>query len=123
VISTHILEEVDAVCTRAIIIARGRIVADDTPQGLAAQSKYHRAISVRLHNRADCARARDALAGLSGVRELEIGAEQDRLTLIPEAGRDLAPEVNRALDPLGLSLRSLSIEAGRLDDVFRRITT
>ncbi len=38
IISTHILEEVDAVCTRAIIIARGRIVADDTPQGLAARS-------------------------------------------------------------------------------------
>jgi ABC-2 type transport system ATP-binding protein len=38
IISTHILEEVDAVCTRAIIIARGRIVADDTPQGLAARA-------------------------------------------------------------------------------------
>jgi ABC-2 type transport system ATP-binding protein len=37
IISTHILEEVDAVCTRAIIIAHGRIVADDTPQGLAAR--------------------------------------------------------------------------------------
>jgi ABC-2 type transport system ATP-binding protein len=38
IISTHILEEVDAVCTRAIIIAHGRIVADDTPQGLAARA-------------------------------------------------------------------------------------
>jgi ABC-2 type transport system ATP-binding protein len=38
VISTHILEEVDAVCTRAIIIARGRLVADDTPAGLKARS-------------------------------------------------------------------------------------
>jgi ABC-2 type transport system ATP-binding protein len=38
VISTHILEEVDAVCTRAVIIARGRIVADDTPQGLKARA-------------------------------------------------------------------------------------
>jgi ABC-2 type transport system ATP-binding protein len=37
VISTHILEEVDAVCSRAIIIARGRVVADDTPQGLASR--------------------------------------------------------------------------------------
>lgn len=37
IISTHILEEVDAVCTRAIIIARGRLLADDTPQGLAAR--------------------------------------------------------------------------------------
>ena len=42
VISTHILEEVDAVCTRAIIIARGRIVADDTPVGLAARSESRR---------------------------------------------------------------------------------
>jgi ABC-2 type transport system ATP-binding protein len=38
IISTHILDEVDAVCTRAIIIARGRIVADDTPQRLAARA-------------------------------------------------------------------------------------
>jgi len=38
VISTHILEEVDAVCNRAIIIAGGRILADDTPQGLAARA-------------------------------------------------------------------------------------
>jgi ABC-2 type transport system ATP-binding protein len=38
VISTHILEEVDAVCTRAVIIARGRLVADDTPQGLRARA-------------------------------------------------------------------------------------
>lgn len=38
VISTHILEEVDAVCNRAIIIAAGRILADDTPQGLAKRS-------------------------------------------------------------------------------------
>lgn len=38
VISTHILEEVDAVCDRAIIIAGGRILADDTPQGLAARA-------------------------------------------------------------------------------------
>jgi gliding motility-associated transport system ATP-binding protein len=42
VISTHILEEVDAVCTRAIIIARGRIVADDTPVNLVARSETGR---------------------------------------------------------------------------------
>jgi ABC-2 type transport system ATP-binding protein len=38
VISTHILEEVDAVCTRAVIIARGKLVADDTPAGLKARA-------------------------------------------------------------------------------------
>ena len=48
VISTHILEEVDAVCTRAIIIARGRIVADDTPTKLALKSRYYNAVSLQL---------------------------------------------------------------------------
>jgi ABC-2 type transport system ATP-binding protein len=38
VISTHILEEVDAVCTRAMIIAHGRLVADDTPAGLKSRA-------------------------------------------------------------------------------------
>ena len=42
VISTHILEEVEAVCSRAIIIAAGRIVADDSPAALAAQSGTNR---------------------------------------------------------------------------------
>src|SRR5690242_18018280 len=48
VISTHILEEVDAVCSRAIIIAHGRIVADDTPLKLAARSRYFNAVSLQL---------------------------------------------------------------------------
>ena len=42
VISTHILEEVEAVCSRAIIIANGRIVADDSPSALAARSESRR---------------------------------------------------------------------------------
>ena len=60
IISTHLLEEVDAVCTRAIIIARGRIVADDTPQGLAARSRYHNAVSLQLDGTQDLLAARDA---------------------------------------------------------------
>jgi ABC-2 type transport system ATP-binding protein len=122
VISTHILEEVDAVCTRAIIIAKGRIVADDTPQGLAAQSRYHRAVSLTLRDRADTARVRAALAALPGVAEVESHDEDGRLSVLPASGQDPAPAVNRAIDQLGVGLRSLSLEAGRLDDVFRRIT-
>src|SRR5919205_1795967 len=44
IISTHILEEVDAVCTRAIIIAGGRVLADATPAALEARSRYHNAV-------------------------------------------------------------------------------
>ena len=69
VISTHILEEVDAVCTRAIIIARGTIVADDTPQGLATKSRYHNAVSLKLEQRGSArrrARGRSRRAAVRG---------------------------------------------------------
>ena len=47
IISTHILEEVDAVCTRAMVIAKGRVLADGTPGELEARSRYHNAIYLR----------------------------------------------------------------------------
>ncbi len=72
IISTHILEEVDAVCTRAIIIARGRIVADDTPQGLAARSRYHNAVSLQLGRPEQLAMARAAVAALPLVAAVEV---------------------------------------------------
>src|SRR3546814_14699876 len=62
-ISTHILEEVPSVCTRAIIIADGRILADATPAELLAQSRYAGALSVRA---ADTVAVRSALEGLAG---------------------------------------------------------
>mgnify|MGYP000365504044 FL=1 len=46
VISTHILEEVEAVCNRIIIISDGKLLADDTPHGLIARSRYHNAVSM-----------------------------------------------------------------------------
>jgi ABC-2 type transport system ATP-binding protein len=46
IISTHILEEVQAVCNRVMIIAHGKLLADDTPQGLVARSRYHNAVSL-----------------------------------------------------------------------------
>src|SRR4029077_15773200 len=48
IISTHLLEEVDAVCTRAVIIDRGRIVADGTPAQLLARSRHHNAVTLAL---------------------------------------------------------------------------
>src|SRR5256886_13499869 len=80
VISTHILEEVDAVCTRAIIISRGRIVADDSPAGLAARSRYHNAVSMQLEEPGQLAGARDAVAGLPPVAPVQGGERAGRAT-------------------------------------------
>ena len=123
VISTHILEEVDAVCTRAIIIAHGRIVADDSPQGLAAQSRYHNAVSIRLESREHVASLRAALSSLSGVAAVEVSEREARLTALPRPGSAILPAVSEIAAREGIALKELHLEPGRLDEVFRTITT
>jgi ABC-2 type transport system ATP-binding protein len=122
IISTHLLEEVDAVCTRAIIIARGRIVADDTPQGLAARSRYHNAVSLQLDGTQDLLAARDAIAALPLVESVEMSERDARLTALPRAGAQILPSLSELAARRGLNLKELHLESGRLDEVFRTIT-
>ncbi len=122
VISTHILEEVEAVCTRAIIIARGRIVADDTPAALAARSRYHNAVSVQLVDAGQLQAARAALGALGEVASVEVSEREARLTALPRAGHMILPAVSELAERQGLKLKELHLESGRLDEVFRSIT-
>jgi ABC-2 type transport system ATP-binding protein len=122
VISTHLLEEVEAVCTRAIIIAKGRIVADDTPAGLAARSRYHNAVSVQLEEPGQLAAARAALAALPGVAAVEVSERDARLTALPRGGNMILPAVSELAAAQNLKLQELHLESGRLDEVFRTIT-
>jgi ABC-2 type transport system ATP-binding protein len=122
VISTHILEEVDAVCNRAIIIARGRIVADDSPHGLAAQSRYHNAVSIRLERPEHLAEMRTAVAALPVVAEVEVSDRESRLTALPRAGATVLAAVSELAARRGFALKELHLESGRLDEVFRTIT-
>jgi len=122
VISTHILEEVDAVCTRAIIISRGRIVADDSPAGLAARSRYHNAVSMRLEEASQLPAARTAVAGLAAVAQVEVSERDARLTALPKAGATILQAVSELAARSGLKLKELHLESGRLDEVFRSIT-
>jgi ABC-2 type transport system ATP-binding protein len=122
VISTHMLEEVDAVCTRAIIIAKGRIVADDTPAGLAARSRYHNAVSMQLEEPAQLNAARAALEGLAAVAAVEVSERDARLTALPRAGSLILPAVSELAARQGFKLQDLHLESGRLDEVFRTIT-
>jgi gliding motility-associated transport system ATP-binding protein len=122
VISTHILEEVEAVCSRAIIIARGRVVADDTPQGLAMKSRYHNAVSLKLERAEQLAAARAAVAALPSVAEVEVSEREASLTALPRAGASILTALNELATRQGLKLKELHLESGRLDEVFRTIT-
>jgi ABC-2 type transport system ATP-binding protein len=122
VISTHSLEEVDAVCTRAIVIAHGRLVADDTPAGLAARSRYHNAVSIRVADSSQLAAARAAASSLAEVASVE-ESPGGLLTAFPHPGGHLVDGLNARLSATGIALAELRVERGRLDEVFRAITT
>jgi len=124
VLSTHILEEVHAVCTRAIVISAGRVVADGTPAELEARSRHHNAVSVCLRG-ATAEVARDELGHLPGVAAVELADSSDgqlRLTVFPASGASVLAAVGGHLRQRGWQVDELHLEQGRLDEVFRAIT-
>ena len=118
IISTHILEEVEAICTRAIIISSGKILVDESPEELRRRSRYCNAVSLQGPIEAS---VRTALSELPDVAIVE--AERDQaLTLVPRSGRSLEGPVRQILLRHGLNDLPLHIQAGRLDDVFHNLT-
>jgi ABC-2 type transport system ATP-binding protein len=122
IVSTHILEEVHEVCTRAIIIADGRIVADETPAALEARSRYHHAVSLRFEKPDELAAGRREIAGLAEVAAVETDERELRLTAIPRAGKNALPAVSAIIVKYDWDVPELHLESGRLDEVFRTLT-
>jgi ABC-2 type transport system ATP-binding protein len=122
IVSTHILEEVHEVCTRAIIIAAGRIVADETPSALEARSRYHHAVSLRFDKPEDLSAARREIAGLSEVSEVEAEERELKLTAVPRAGKNVLAAVSALITRYEWDVPELHLESGRLDEVFRTLT-
>ena len=119
VISTHILEEVDAICSRAIIIAHGRVVADGTPGTLEARSVRHNGVTVVVsgENRAHLKPLLATLAGVASVTD-----ETDGLFVQPLDGRPIFDEVRALIRQRNIDVRDIRPERGQLEDVFRSVT-
>ena len=125
VLSTHILEEVDAVCTRATIISNGRIVSDGTPEDLLRRSRTHNALRLVLAI-ADPTGVAETLHEVDGVSRVEATERSDgalELLLLPAGRESLAGPVSEAVRANGWPVTEMRVERGRLDDVFRAITT
>ena len=119
IVSTHILEEVHAVCDRAIIIADGRVLADDTPAGLEARSRYHQAVSLSTDN---AKAAQELLTRIADVAAVVIDPQDGRVTAFPRPGRQIFAAVTEALRQNHFPFHEIALEQGRLDEVFRQIT-
>jgi ABC-2 type transport system ATP-binding protein len=124
IISTHILEEVDAVCSRAMIIARGKLLADGTPGALEAQSRYHNAVRLTLapSDEEPAAAALGQLHEIAAVEAVDDG-EGHALIVFPHNGRAIIGSVTDLLHNHRWEPQALRVERGSLDDVFRQITT
>jgi gliding motility-associated transport system ATP-binding protein len=123
IISTHLLEEVEAVCSRAIIIARGRVLSDATPAELAARSRFHNAVRLDIAAEND-ARIRADLAQLADIATVEETGEGERraLLIVPRDKKPIAAEIAELAEERGWNIGGFSVERGRLDDVFRAVT-
>jgi ABC-2 type transport system ATP-binding protein len=124
ILSTHILEEVDAVCTRAVIISAGRMVSDSTPAELLARSRYHNALNISIRA-SSVDGMKEAFAALADVRSVEVLEAREgymRLLLFPAGKAAIAARVSELARQREWKLEELHVERGRLDEVFRQIT-
>jgi ABC-2 type transport system ATP-binding protein len=125
IFSTHILEEVDAVCSRAMIIDRGKVVANGTPAELRQKSDWAGAVTARLGNvgKAD---VRQKLSQLALAKKVVVLEETPTATVVrvyPQAASgELAWTIASLSQSENWTLQELHTEEGRLDEVFRNIT-
>ena len=123
IISTHILEEVTAVCTRAIIIARGQVVADCEPQALEQQSKYHNALTLVFEESVAAQDYQNLFAELEPVASVVAREGDNDLTLFPrQKDQSMLLDVSQLVRDRKLPVTGISQEKGRLDEVFRAVT-
>lgn len=120
-LSTHILPEVDAVCDRVLIIDRGRIVAEGTPQALRRQLAGTPTVRVALRGDVQARAALEALAGVTAVEDVFTEGET-RLRVHCAQDADVAEDIFRLAVANGWTLRELSRETVSLEDVFVRLT-
>lgn len=120
IISTHILEEVDAVCSRAMIIGAGRLLADGSPADLERHCRSAGAVALRAEAPVDFA---SGLSGLAGVAAVEVDADGLGAVVYPLAGAHIFPGVFEVAHQRRWPLSSMSTLHGALDEVFRKLTS
>ncbi|MFC5745420.1 ATP-binding cassette domain-containing protein [Actinomadura rugatobispora] len=119
-LTTHYLEEADALCDRVLIIDRGRIVAEGTPSELKRRVSGDVVTLEPAGGEAAAGRAREVLSGRPGVREARAAGPVVRLRV--EDGDRALVELVRALDAAGIELASVRLARPSLDDVFLTVT-
>ncbi len=127
ILSTHNLAEVQVTCGRVLIISQGRLVADDTPDELAARGGKPRFIATVQKNDHSASQLTDVFSSIESVQTVDgrPGAAADELVveIVPKANQDLRADIFRAAVAANLVLLGLEQRGENLEDVFRQLTT
>lgn len=132
-LSTHNLSEVEAACGRAIIVSKGRIVADGPLDEIRAKTgKVHYAVTISEkeamsgHTPPSAQEAEKALRGIGGVTDVVLASSEEKgartFELAAEKDRDLRGDLFRLAVGKGWTLLELRRDAQTLEDVFRDLT-
>lgn len=124
ILSTHILEEVDAVCTRAVIIAGGKIIADGTPAELESKSAQHNSVILTLRgaNTGHVTQTLTRLPGIKAVTPIEEHDSRVSVHVFPTEGKSIVSTISDAARKEQWQIEELHVRRGRLDEVFRDVT-
>ena len=124
-VSTHILEEVEAVCSRALIISEGRLVGLGTPDELLSQSIYRNATTLSVSG----VNAETLLEDLNGLEQVYSVERLDDMPngaitvrVFPKDRESISSELEKFLKKKKMSIEQFFVERGRLDEVFRKLT-
>ncbi len=116
ILSTHIMQEVQAICNRVIIINKGKIVADDSTEKLQQKSGGESVVKVKFKQEVNLQK----LKAISGVKKIISTAENEWNIY---ANRDLQEEIFRFAVAENLTIISLNQEKESLEEIFRKLTT
>ncbi len=124
VLSTHILPEVSQTCQRVVIIAKGRVVAVDTPDNLTAHLRGNETMYLQVDaDGADAAVALSRLSGVSRVEEADRRGNAIGYEVVSEQGRDIRRELSNTVVSNGWGLLELRPMRASLEEVFLSLTT
>ncbi len=127
ILSTHNLAEVQVTCGRVLIISQGQLVADDTPEELAARGGKPRFVATLQkngHSASDIREAFSVIGDAHSVKE-QTGAATGEvvLELVPKGNQDLRADIFQAAVSANLVLLGLEQRGENLEDIFRQLTT
>lgn len=128
ILSTHIMQEVQAVCDRVLIINKGEIVADGTPEDLQSKFKAETVVNVKFKLNPSVSKNAiiEELKMIRGVDKVSVAAEDDKsysFDVHSKSSDDLMENVSKVSGKLGLVTLGLNQEVMSLEDIFRELTS